>query len=84
MSYMSSAGCLLSDWLRTESLSGIQSSSLRETVMIIIFTSAILHLMFTEIIIYMPAALSKLVFSMLGKNFKKQHFDFLFFPQNRF
>ena len=34
---------LSSDWLLTESLSGIQSSSLRETGMIIAFTSAVLH-----------------------------------------
>ena len=34
---------LSSDWLLTESLSGIQSSSLTETGMIIAFTSAVLH-----------------------------------------
>ena len=45
------AGCLSFDWLLTESLSEIQSSSLGETGMIISFTSALLQQIFTEIII---------------------------------
>ena len=36
-------GFLSSDWLLTESLSGIQSSSLRETEIKIALTSAVLH-----------------------------------------
>ena len=39
------AGCLSSDWLLIESLSGIQSSSLRDNVLIIAFTSPVLHSM---------------------------------------
>ena len=40
-----------SDWLLTERLSVTQNSSLRETDMIIAFTSAVRHNMYTEIII---------------------------------
>ena len=43
------AGCLSFDWLLTESLSEIQSSSLGETGMRISFTSALLQQIFTEI-----------------------------------
>ena len=44
-------GCLSSDWLVTDSLPGIQFSSLRETVMIITFTSVVFHLILTKIIV---------------------------------
>ena len=46
---MIGAGCLSSDWLLTESLSGIQS--IRETGMIMAFIFVFLHYMFTAIII---------------------------------
>ena len=45
------AACLSSDWLLTKRLSEIQSGSIRETGMIIAFTSALLQQMFTDIII---------------------------------
>ena len=37
------AGCLSSDWRLTQSLSGIQSSFLAETDMIVAFSFAVLH-----------------------------------------
>ena len=64
-------GFLSSDWLLTETFSGIQSSSLRETGMIA-FTSAVLPYMFTEIIITHDSCTVKEIIN-------RRHFEMVFF-----
>ena len=66
-------GCLLHDWLLTYSLTVIQSSSLRETGMIIAFTSAVLHYMLTEVIITHANCTVK-----EKKNISRRHFEIFF------